>query len=235
MLVAAWIATAALLGRRTARVGGLLVAGALFFPLYLNLERGQIDLLLLLADRGRLDGARARAAAGGLFALAAAFKPALLGVLPVLAALRRWRWLGAALGWCAVFGVVMLAVSGPSLVREYGATVLPRALLYGEGGSDEMAYHERDLERVFDGNHDDTQSVDGRSYHYALPFFDRPVSASLPRLLAPRVAVVADQPAALPDRHRRPGVGGPPRSRARAGGVPSASSCCWRPRSSPAS
>ncbi len=185
LLIAAWIATAALVGRGR-RAPAVLVAGALFFPLYLNLERGQIDLLLLLLMAAAWTARDRAPLAGGLFALAAVFKPALLGVLPVLAALRRWRWLGAVLGWCAVFGVVMLAVSGPSLVREYGATVLPRALLYGEGGSDEMAYHERDLERVFDGNHDDKQSVDGRAYHYAFPFFDRPVSASLPRLLAPQ-------------------------------------------------
>jgi hypothetical protein len=113
----------------------------------------------------------------------------------------------------------MLAVSGPSLVREYGATVLPRALLYGEGGTDEMAYHERDLERVTGDDHGDKQSVDGRSYHYAFPFFDRPVSASVPRLLAPEspswptsllpylIGIAGLAWAA----RRRPGAGGPER------------------------
>ena len=56
--VAAWIASALLLGRRAAPV--FLGAGALFFPLYLHLERGQIDLFalpfLIIAwrQRGRL-------------------------------------------------------------------------------------------------------------------------------------------------------------------------------------
>lgn len=184
LLVAAWMTTAALLGRGP-RASALLVAGAAFFPLYLNLERGQIDLLLLLLIAAAWAARERAPLAGGLFALAAVFKPALLGVLPVLAALGRWRWLGAVLAWSAVVAVVTLAVSGPSLVREYGATVLPRALLYGEGGTDEMAYHERDLQRVTGDDHGDQQSVDGRSYRYALPFFDRPVSASVPRLLAP--------------------------------------------------
>ena len=187
LLVAAWIATAALFGwvGRGRRAHTLLVAGAAFFPLYLNLERGQIDLLLLLLIAAAWSARDRAPVAGALFALATVFKPALLGVLPVLAALRRWRWVGAVVSWCAVFGLAMLAVSGPSLVREYGATVLPRALLYGEGGTDELAYHERDLERLTGDDHGDKQSVDGRSYPYALPFFDRPVSASVPRLLAP--------------------------------------------------
>jgi hypothetical protein len=48
-----------------------------------------------------------------------------------------------------------------------------------------MAYGERDLMRVGNDNHGETQSIDGRAYRYTLDFFDRPVSASLPRLLAP--------------------------------------------------
>jgi len=64
-------------------------------------------------------------------------------------------------------------------------SVLPRAVLYGEGGTEEMAYHERDLERFGIDELGDRQAADGRSYLYTLPPFDRPVSASLPRLLAP--------------------------------------------------
>src|SRR5262245_4159262 len=41
-LVGAWIATAALLARGRRGSTPVLIAGALFFPLYLNLERGQI-------------------------------------------------------------------------------------------------------------------------------------------------------------------------------------------------
>ena len=184
-LLAAWIATAILARRDRRGLPAIVVAGALFFPLFLNFERGQIDLLLLLLLVLAWK-ARARAPlAGGLFAIAAVFKPALLGVLPVLAALGRWRWLGAVLGWSVVAGVATLAISGPTLVHEYAADVVPRALLYGEGGTDDMAYGERDLMRVGNDDHGATQSIDGRTYTITLDFLDRPVSASLPRLLAP--------------------------------------------------
>jgi hypothetical protein len=184
-LLAAWIATAALARREGRGLPATLIAGALFFPLFLNFERGQIDLLLLLLlvlawkARGRAP------VAGGLFALAAVFKPALLGVLPVLAALGRWRWLGAVLGWSAAAALLTLAVSGPALMREYAGDVVPRALLYGEGGTNEMAYDEGVLMHFSNDDHGATQSIDGRTYTFTLDFFDRPVSASLPRLLAP--------------------------------------------------
>src|SRR5262245_42621368 len=155
-LVAAWIVTAVLARREGRGLPATLIAGALFFPLFLNFERGQIDLMLalLLVVAWKM---RARAvAAGGLFALAAVFKPALLGVLPVFAALGRWRWLGAVLGWTAAAGVATLAISGPALAHEYGSDVLPRALLYGEGGTDETAYGESELMRVSDDNHGET-------------------------------------------------------------------------------
>jgi alpha-1,2-mannosyltransferase len=185
-VVAAWVAASLLLarGRRSATTA-ILAAGALSFPLWLSLERGQIDLLLLplivLAWRTR-DRALV---AGALLALAAVFKPALLGVVPVLAALGRWRWAGAVAAACAAVVLATVALSGPALAREYAVSVLPRAVLYGEGGTDEMAYHERDLERFDIDEFGERQTADGRSYLYTLPAFDRPVSASLPRLLAP--------------------------------------------------
>jgi alpha-1,2-mannosyltransferase len=185
-VVAAWVAASALLARgRRAATTTILVAGALSFPLWLNLERGQIDLLLLplivLAWRVR-DRALV---AGALLTLAAVFKPALLGVVPVLAALGRWRWAGAVAAACAVAVLATVALSGRALAREYAVSVLPRAVLYGEGGTDEMVYHERDLERFDLDEFGERQTADGRSYLYTLPLFDRPVSASLPRLLAP--------------------------------------------------
>ncbi|HEY7375844.1 MAG TPA: glycosyltransferase 87 family protein [Polyangia bacterium] len=185
-VVAAWLAASLLLARgRPGAKTAILVAGALAFPVWLNLERGQIDLLLLplivLAWRVR-DRALV---AGALLALAAVFKPALLGVVPVLAALGRWRWAGAVAAACAVAALATVALSGRALAREYAVSVLPRAVLYGEGGTDEMLYHERELERFDLDELGERQTADGRSYLYTLPLFDRPVSASLPRLLAP--------------------------------------------------
>jgi hypothetical protein len=185
----AWIAATLVLarGRRAGAAASLSVAlaGALFFPLALNLERGQIDVLLLLVVVVAWNARANAPLAGGLLALAGVFKPALLGVLPVLAALGRWRWVGAALAWSTLALLLTFATSGAALVREYATSVLPRAVLYGEGGSDEMAFHARELEPLEIDEHGERQSLDGRSYPIALPLFDGPVSASIPRLLAP--------------------------------------------------
>ena len=185
ILVAGWIAATLALARGRRAAAAAAIAGALFFPLALNLERGQIDVLLLLLIVVAWNARGNAPLAGGLLALAAVFKPALLGVLPVLAALGRWRWVGAALAWSALALLVTIATSGAALAREYATSVLPRAALYGEGGSDEMAFHERDLEPLAIDEHGERQLADGRSYLIALPLFDGPVSASLPRLLAP--------------------------------------------------
>src|SRR6185369_12378558 len=90
---------------RPAHALAVVVAGALFVPLYLHLERGQIDLLLLpLVLWAWLRRERA-VAAGAALALAATFKPALLGLLPVVIALGRWRWAAATLAFCGL-GVI---------------------------------------------------------------------------------------------------------------------------------
>lgn len=177
--VAAWIASALLLGRRAAAV--FLGAGALFFPLYLHLERGQIDLFalpfLIIAWRHR---ARLPIAAAA-FAAAATLKPALVGALPVLSALGRWRWAAAA--GCALLAAtaLTLAVSGPGLLATYRQSVLPRALLYGEGGTEAMLLPAARLPASRD---DGLVVLDGRAYPESL--WELPASASLPRLLAPR-------------------------------------------------
>jgi len=183
--VAAWIGASLLFARGRRAAPTMLTAGALFFPTWLGIERGQIDLVLLaLLALGWRTRDRAPVA-GALFALAAVFKPALLGAVPVLAALGRWRWAGAIAGWCVALALATVAVSGPTLAREYAVSVLPRTVLYGSGGTDDMAYHERDLERFDLDEHGEWLSVDGRAYRDWLPVFDRPASASIPRLLAP--------------------------------------------------
>src|SRR5205085_1205881 len=104
-------------------------AAALFFPFWLAIERGQIDLLLLLLVVLAWRARERAAVAGGLLALAAVFKPAVLGVLPALAAVGRWRWAGATAGWCAAAALATVAISGPALARAYATSVLPRAAL----------------------------------------------------------------------------------------------------------
>jgi hypothetical protein len=177
---------AKLAAERAERAVLMLVAGALFFPTYLNFERGQIDLYLLpLLVFAWIPGGR-QIAAGVALAVAGLFKPALLGVLPVMGALGRWRSATAAIGTCAALAVVTAAVSGPALLREYVTSVLPRAALYGEGGTEEML-----MEPPPDAGDDDPSSVSiqGRAYERSawdkLIPWDLRLSASIPRVIAP--------------------------------------------------
>jgi hypothetical protein len=177
--VAAWIGAALLCGRRAA--AAVLVGGALFFPLYLHIERGQIDVfaLPLIVAAWR---ARDRAAlAGAALAAAATLKPALLGALPVLVGLGRWRWAAAAAAGTLVVAALTLAVSGPTLLHTYRGDVLPRALLYGEGGTEAMLLP---ASRFPPDASAEGIVLDGRRYPESL--WEVPASASWPRLLAPR-------------------------------------------------
>jgi hypothetical protein len=187
--VACWIAGALLAarlsggGRAGAAAALSLAAGALYFPLYLQLERGQIDLALLLLLLAAWRWRARAAAAGAALAAAAAFKPALLGLLPVWAALGRTR----AVAWTAAWGTALLAataaISGPALLGAYATRVLPRASLYGEGGSEEMLLPPETLAALDGPAAPDGVIVDGR--RFAASLWDGPASASLPRLLAP--------------------------------------------------
>ena len=184
--VAGWLLTARLVARRP---GGrpqdssvVFLTGALFLPLYFHLERGQIDLLLLPLVFWAWSRRDRAAGAGAALALAATFKPALLGLLPVIVALGRWRWAAATLAFCGVAVVAGVMISGPALTREYATVVLPRAALYGEGGNEEML-NNRPLPITDEDG--ETTELEGISYKIALWPFDRPASASLPRLFAP--------------------------------------------------
>jgi len=167
--VAALFATAAAAGSGAAPAW--LVAGALCFPLHLALDRGQIDLLLLplLLVAWR---ARRSAVAGVALGLAAAFKPALLGVVPVLIPLGRARAAVAAAATAVALAALTVVVCGPALARSYVADVLPRAVVYGEGGTEEMLLP-------------DERFPTSAELAYRTTLWDRPTSASLPRLLAP--------------------------------------------------
>jgi hypothetical protein len=186
--VGGWLLTARLMalrpGGRPAHGAAVIITGALFFPLYFHLERGQIDLLLLplvLAAWLRRDRVLA---AGGVVALVAVFKPALLGVLPVMVALGHRRWALSTIAASAVLFAASLAISGPHLVGTYVTGVLPRAAIYGEGGTEDMLLPAGRMPVTDEDG--DTVDLDGRTYNITVPPFDGPASASLPRLLAPR-------------------------------------------------
>lgn len=186
-MLAAWIGAGLLSSSGHRERTWFFMGSALFFPLYRHLERGQIDLLVLffLVVAWRT---RARSlVAGAALALGAAFKPALLGVLPVLWAGGRARAALAALGTgAAIFGLT-LAISGPARLGEYLFAVLPRAALYGEGGTAEMLLPETSFHA---GARDDgITGLDGRDYRTSV--WHAPAAASLPRLLAPESPSIA--------------------------------------------
>ena len=186
--VASWLLTARIVARRPGGrredAAAVIIAGALFFPLYLHLERGQIDLLLLplvLAAWLRRDRIFL---AGGVLVLAATFKPALLGLLPVMFALGYRRWALATIACCAVAAAATFAISGPRLVRAYvtRCAAARRALRRGRHRRHAAARTgaARPTTRTASGSDWKASRTGSRS-----PPFDGPASASLPRLIAP--------------------------------------------------
>jgi glycosyl transferase family 87 len=165
------------------------LASALFFPFYRHLERGQIDLLiLLLLTIAWRERERAQPwVAGAALAAGVAFKPALVGLLPVVWAGGRRRIVLAAAGAGALLIGLTAIVDGPTRLAEYAREVLPRAALYGEGGTEEMllpgSRFEAGAEEPGASEDEGTTQLDGRRYRTAIG--DPPAAASLPRLLAP--------------------------------------------------
>jgi hypothetical protein len=121
--------------------------------------------------------------AGGALALAMMLKPTVLGVLPLLAAGRRWRWLLAtAAGLCAL-GLANVAASGWALTARYALEVVPRVALYGEGGTEDMMLGEAVLDAAGgDVRGEGNARIDGREYREQIGDVLR--NASIPRLLA---------------------------------------------------
>jgi hypothetical protein len=189
LMVAAWAGAAVVTARGVAAADGeraravALGAGVLFYPLALALERGQIDpLVLLLLAVAFAPRARA-AAAGAALAAAVALKPALGATLVILAALGRWRTVGAALAGLGAVALASVALAGPGLAREYATRVLPRAALYGEGGDESMLLPAARLAAHADDLEAGVARLGGWAYPVAA--WEGPASASLPRLLAP--------------------------------------------------
>ena len=182
-MLAAWIAAGLVVTDDRPGRTVFFVAGALFFPLYRHLERGQIDLLILLLLALAWRARRQPVAAGAALALAGAIKPAFLGLLPIVWALGRGRTVLAALAVAAgVLGMTAL-VDGPARLRAYVTQVLPRAALYGEGGTEEMLLPAERLPAQ--DVQDDGEEIRVQRRTYRMSIGDAPAAASLPRLLAP--------------------------------------------------
>jgi hypothetical protein len=157
---------------------------ALWPPVLLTLERGQIDLLLFAVMAVAWRWRHRVAVAGPLLAVAVVGKPLALGVYPLLFAARRYRLAAAALGTLMVLGGLNVLIAGRALSAEYLRDVLPRAALYGEGGPATTLLDEKDLAGVSADLADGIARIDGhgRAFLQGVGSFRR--NASLPRLLA---------------------------------------------------
>jgi hypothetical protein len=179
-MLAAWIGAGLIVTPNRRARAVYFGLSALFFPFYRHLERGQIDLLILLVLALAWRARERPWLAGAALAASAALKPAFAGLLPVVWAFGRGRAALAALAVGGALAGVTALVDGPASLREYVTEVLPRASLYGEGGTEEMLLPSA---RVPAGRDDGMIDVDGRSYRLAVG--EAPASASVPRLLAP--------------------------------------------------
>ena len=174
-------------GRQRPYLGIMVLVAAVWPPIFLTLERGQIDLLLLplLAAAWRW---RERPWLGGVcLARCALAKPPGLAVLPllVLAGGRRGALLTVAvIAFVVLFLGAGALVSGPQSSRRYLTEVLPRAATYGEGGPEAWLLPSDRLTQVAGDLADGTARIDGRGRAYAQELGTLRRSASLARLLS---------------------------------------------------
>ncbi len=183
LAVAAWVGASVRAASTRDERALMLGAGALFYPLYLHLERGQVDLFVLLLLLAAFDRRARSVVAGAALAAALALKPALVGVLPVVAVLGRARVVGVALVGVALVALASVVTAGAVLTWEYAREVLPRAALYGEGGDASMLLPAERLAAHADDLEAGVARIQGRVYRQSA--WDGPASASLPRLFAP--------------------------------------------------
>ena len=187
LMVGAWVAASGR-GARGAARGGLAVAlgaGALFYPLYLALERGQVDPLVLLLLVVAF-GARTRAAAGGAaLAAAAAFKPAVGGrrgrPRGARAVARRRRGARGARGRRARERRALGAGASRASTRRASCRA-PRST--ARAATSRMLLP-RGAPRGARGRSRGGRRAPRRAASTPSPAWEGPASASLPRLLAP--------------------------------------------------
>jgi len=162
--------------------GVALLVAAAWPPVFVALERGQIDLLLfpLLAAAWRWRGRPLRA--GFALALCALGKPFVLVMVPLLLLARRARWATAMAAGLLALELVSLVVCGLPLNREYLTDVLPRAARWGEGGPEAWLLDGPALASVGDQVESGSARIDGTTFAQQVGDFRR--NASLTRALA---------------------------------------------------
>jgi hypothetical protein len=156
----------------------------LFHPLLTEIERGQIDgIILLLVTSAVIAMDRERKAfailAGGLLAGATLLKLHCLFFLPFLLIRRKWH---AVLGFAGVATVLLAAsllVNGSQEVRSYLFEALPRINRFGEGGDNTMRLYSPRLDSLRAAAPADSAIKDGKVY--ARELFAFRTNASLVR------------------------------------------------------
>ena len=151
---------------RIALVIGLV---GLFHPLLTEIERGQIDGIILLLITGAIialdRGSRpAGIAAGALLACATLLKLHCLFFLPFLVLRRKWDALAGFGAAGALLVVASLLVNGPQSLGGYLFTELPRIARYGEGGDASMKLGSATLDSLRDGASPNGVVKEGRLY-----------------------------------------------------------------------
>ncbi len=184
LAVAAWVGASVRATSMRDERSLVLGAGALFYPLYLHLERGQVDLFVLLLllvafERRARAPRRGRRARGGHGVQARALRRSA----------RRGRARARARRGCGARRCrarrARIGRDRGDLrhVGEYAHEVLPRAALYGEGGDASMLLPAERLAAHADDLEAGVARLQGRVYRQSA--WEGPASASLPRLLAP--------------------------------------------------
>ena len=141
---------------------------AVCWPLLLSLERGQIDVVVLVLLLGALWASRARtrwsaSLAGILWALAIVFKPHTLLALPFLLLRRQWVVAGSALVALAV-AVGLSSLTAPAITHEYLDTVAPRLARHGDDPPKSDLLPRETMRRALAGLPPQVASKQGRLY-----------------------------------------------------------------------
>jgi hypothetical protein len=157
---------------------------AAWVPVFLCLERGQIDLLLLLPLAAAWHWRRRPLAAGALLALAMMAKPIVMGVLPLLPCGRQFRWAASTVAALVLLAAATLAICGSTQSLQYAGEVLPRVARYGEGGPETLLLDDAHIAPVAEDLSQGVARIDGRGRAYAQEIGTFRRNASLPRLLA---------------------------------------------------
>lgn len=177
-------------GRALSLIGFSLFAMAAMasFPLRIELERGQLDILLLLVVLFSLYLVEVRnwPIAGGLMlGLSAIFKLHTVYLIPFLLLRRHWRAaLGSVLSLCAAAAVQYALL--PPLTHQYVVQELPRISQYGPWGPAEWMLNEEGIPRAQNWN----SPIVKQGRVYSREGFDNTLTASnasLARFLSSKI------------------------------------------------